>query len=408
MANTFQNPLWYLKEIGRGYENSLRFLANVKKQFGQDPLFSVMGAKIGNTVNYRLPPLYLVSDGAALDAQNIQNRSVAITLTNQKHVDMTVSTWEETTELDTAERETKAAGDALASVIDNLAFAAVFRDIYNFSGTLGTTPTAVATYATAGRMLTDLGVPRGRRMAVLDPEAASQIAQTVQTFFHPGPVQDRNYTDGYLGGKQLGIDEWYEDQNRPLFTSGVATGASTPLVNGAAQTGANMITDGWSGLTYVKGDTITLGGVFSVNPLSKVSTGRLQRFALTAGGTDTAGDATLPITPSIVTSGAYQNVSVSPANNAVVTYWSMAAGGTLAATNHPTGMVFDAASAFGFVTAPLAKPNGGANVERISSPARGVSLRMAQQWSALTDQNITRIDAIVGAATLDASRAVRV
>lgn len=407
MANTFQNPLWYLKEIGRGYENSLRFLANVKKQFGQDPLFSVMGAKVGNAVNYRLPPLFLVSDGAALDPQNIQNRSVPITLTNQKHVDMTWSTWQETTELDTAQAETKAAGDALASVIDALAFSSVYRDVYNFAGTLGTTPSTVAVYSTAGRILTDLGVQRGDRTAVLDPEAASQIAQTSLTFFNPGPDISRNYRDGYLGGKQLGINEWYEDQNRPLFTSGVAAGASTPIVNGANQTGASLITSGWSSLTYVKGDTITVAGVFAVNPLSKVSTGRAQRFTFTAGGTDTAGAATLPISPSIITTGAYQNVSNSPANSAVVTYWSMAAGGTLAATNHPTGMVFDSA-AFGFVTAPLAKPNGGANVERISSPARGVSLRMAEQWNALTDQNITRIDALVGAATLDASRAVRV
>jgi len=84
----------------------------------------------------------------------------------------------------------------------------------------------------------------------------------------------------------------------------------------------------------------------------------------------------------------------------------MAAGGTFAATVSPTSMVFHPA-AFAFVTADLVKPNGGANVERISSPARGVALRMAEQWDVRTDQNITRIDTIVGAATLDARFAVR-
>ncbi|HLA14063.1 MAG TPA: hypothetical protein VJZ25_03485, partial [Gemmatimonadaceae bacterium] len=154
MANTFQDPLWYLKEVGRGYENSLTFIAHVKRIASSE--YKVEGAKVGNTVNYRLPPLFMVSDGQALDVQNIQNRSVPITLTNQKHVDMGWSTWQETTELNTAMEETKAAGNALASVIDALAFSTVYKDVYNAVGTLGTTPTTRLTYLTAGRLLTDL------------------------------------------------------------------------------------------------------------------------------------------------------------------------------------------------------------------------------------------------------------
>ena len=405
MANTFQDPLWYLKEVGRGYENSLTFIAHVKRIASSE--YKVEGAKVGNTVNYRLPPLFMVSDGQALDVQNIQNRSVPITLTNQKHVDMGWSTWQETTELNTAMEETKAAGNALASVIDALAFSTVYKDVYNAVGTLGTTPTTRLTYLTAGRLLTDLAVTKQGRNAVLDPEAAIQIADTVAAMFNPREESSEAFREGFMG-KGLGLT-FYEDQNVATFTSGAATGASTPIVNGANQTGSSLITSGWGAGTFagVKGDMFTLAGVYSVNPLSKKSTGRLQRFALTANVSDAAGAATLSITPSIVTSGAYQNVSNSPANSAVLTYWNMAAGGTFAATVSPTSMVFHPA-AFAFVTADLVKPNGGANVERIGSPARGVALRMAEQWDVRTDQNITRIDTIVGAATLDARFAVRV
>jgi hypothetical protein len=403
MANTFQDPLWYLKEVGRGYENSLMFVGHMKK-IGSDE-FKVEGARVGNTVNYRLPPLFYVSDGAALDVQNVQNRSVPVTLTNQKHVDMGWSTWEETTELNTAQAESKAAGDALASVIDGLAFSSVYRDVANAIGTLGTTPTTTLLMSQAGRFLTDQSVTLRDRVAVIDPEHAIVLANAVSTVFNPSQEISDAFRDAFLGrGQNL---TYYQDQNRPLFTSGAATGASTPIVNGASQTGASLITSGWASFSGVRGDTFTLAGVFTVNPLSKISTGRLQRFVLTANITDAGGAATLSISPSIITSGAYQNVSNSPANSAVLTYWNMAAGGTFAATVSPTGMVFHPA-AFAFVTADLVKPGGGARVERVGSKIRGVYLRMAEQWDVRSDQNITRIDTIVGAATLDQRFACRV
>lgn len=406
MANTLVTPSWTLKEVGRGYENSLKFIANVNRTYSDE--YSQAGAKVGNTVNYRLPQRWTVSDGQALDLQNILDQTVPISLTNQKHVDMSWSAWQETTEVEEVrKRYINPAADALASVIDGLAFSTVYRDVYNSIGTPGTTPSTTLAYLQAGRKLTDLAVPRQGRVAVLDPEAAVVLANATTTLFNPAAVISENYRDGLLGRGQLGISEWYEDQNRPSFTTGAATGASTPIVNGANQTGSSLITSGWSSFAGKKGDIITVAGVFSVNPLSYVSTGRLQQFVLTADVSDSGGAATLSISPSIITSGSLQTVSNSPANSATVTYWSMAAGGTLAATASPTGMIFHP-DAFAFVTADLALPAGGAKATRINSKARGVALRMAEQWDVGTDQNVTRIDALVGAATLQARMACRV
>ncbi len=100
-------------------------------------------------------------------------------------------------------------------------------------------------------------------------------------------------------------------------------------------------------------------------------------------------------------------MNVSPSSTAVITLWSMTDGGTLAATVSPTGMIFHP-EAFAFVTADLARPAGNARSERISSPARGVAFRMAEAWDPQTDQNITRIDTIVGAAALRPEWACRV
>lgn len=408
MANTLVTPSWTLKEVGRGYENSIKFIANVTKKYSEE--YMQAGAKVGNTINYRLPARFIVSDGQALETQDLLDQTVPITLTNQKHIDMTWSAWQETTEVeDVRRRYINPAAHHLASAIDNLTFRAVYKDVYSTIGTPGTTPTATLSYLQAGRKLTDLGAPEDGRVAVLDPEAMIVLANTSATLFNPSAAISENYRKGMFGRDQLGVSEWYYDQNRPTFTTGSATSASTPLVNGASQTGTSLITDGWgSGATSLKkGDIITIAGVNSVNPLSRESTGRLQQFVITADISDTTGAITMSISPSIITSGALQTVSGSPADNAVITYWGMAAGGTQSATVSPNGMLYHP-DAFAFVTADLAMPNGGAKATRISSPARGVAFRMAEAWDPQTDQNITRLDTIVGAATLQARLACRI
>ncbi|HEX6038910.1 P22 phage major capsid protein family protein [Longimicrobium sp.] len=407
MANTLVTPSWTLKEVGRGFENNLRFVNNIERKYSDE--FVQAGAKVGNTINYRLPQRFTVSDGQALDIQNLLDQTVPISLTNQKHVDMSWSAWQETTEVeDVRRRYIDKAASALASVIDNLAFETVYKDVYNSVGTPGTTPSTNLTYLQAGRKLDDLATPTDKRVAVLDSEQMIVLVNANLSSFNPSAVISEGFRKGMFGRNVLNIDEWYSSQSRATFTTGSST-TSTPLVDGAGQTGSTININGWgSGATSLKkGDIITIAGVFSVNPENYQSTGRLQQFVITADTSDSSGaTATLPISPSIITSGSLQTVSASPANDAVVTYWSMAAGGSQSATASPTGLIFHP-EAFAGVTADLALPNGGAKATRISSKLRGIALRMAEQWDVQTDQNITRIDTIVGFATTRASFACR-
>lgn len=408
MANTLATPSWVLKEVGRGYENRLRFVSQIRKKYSDE--FKQAGAKVGNTVQYRKPQRFTVSDGQALDVQNILDQTVPISLTNQKHVDMSWSAWQETTEIeDVKERYIDKAASALASVIDNLAFETVYKDVYNSVGTPGTTPSTNLLYLQAGRKLDDMAAPTDKRVAVLDSEQMIVLVNANLSSFNPSSTISEGFKSGRFGRNVLNIDEWYSSQSRATFTTGTSTTA-TPLVDGAGQTGSTININGWgSGTTTLrKGDIITIAGVFSVNPENYQSTGRLQQFVITADTSDSSGaTATLPISPSIITSGSLQTVSNSPANDAVVTYWSMAAGGTQAATASPTGLVF-VPEAFAGVTADLALPNGGARSTRISSKISGIALRMAEQWDVNTDQNITRLDTVVGFATVRPEWAVRV
>jgi hypothetical protein len=141
-----------------------------------------------------------------------------------------------------------------------------------------------------------------------------------------------------------------------------------------------------------------------VNPVSYSTYPRLQQFVITADTSDSTGTtATLPISPSIITSGQLQTVSNSPASGAVVTVVgaTAAAGGTLATTVSSQNLIYSAD--FGVLaTADLVQPDGGANSTRISDKEMGLSIRWVRQYQIGSDQNDSRFDILIGPAVLQA------
>ena len=181
----------------------------------------------------------------------------------------------------------------------------------------------------------------------------------------------------------------------------MGTKAGTPLTNGAGQTGASLITDGWTASTAAlkKGDVFTITGVFRVHPETKASTGVLQQFVATADATaDGSGNLTIPISPSVVTSGATQNVSGSPADNIAITV-----AGT-ASTAHGISLAHHK-EAFAFATADLVMPKG------VDFAARevfdGVSIRIVRQYDINNDKFPCRLDVLYGYKTVRPQLACR-
>ena len=400
MPNTLANPSWVIKEVGRYWLNNIQFLKNCKRTY--DDQFVQAGAKMGDTVNYRLPQKFVANSGSALQVQALYDQTVPMTLSNQTNVGFGYSSGEATVNLDDIRgRYVMPAAETLAAEADKAAFSNVYTDVYNSVGTPGTTTSTQLTYLQAGVKLTDLGTPKQGRVGVLDPLAMATLANTSASLFNPQALIGQHFTEGEYRRTALGVSEWMEDSNRPLHTTGSFT-AATPLVAGASQTGSTIDIDGWaSGATSLKkGDILTMAGVYSVHPISKVSTGRLQQFVVTADTSDSSGEtATLPISPSIITSGALQTVSNSPANNAVVLVWAATSGGALTATVSPTGMLF-VPDAFAFVTADLAMPRGGALAERTRSKNFGMAIRYVEQFNITTDQNLNRLDILHGSAAV--------
>jgi hypothetical protein len=72
MANTLATPTWTTKETAREFVNDLTFLANVNRTY--DDQYIQNGAKVGNTVNARLPQRFTVTDGQALQRRRSTTR----------------------------------------------------------------------------------------------------------------------------------------------------------------------------------------------------------------------------------------------------------------------------------------------------------------------------------------------
>jgi P22 coat protein - gene protein 5 len=287
--------------------------------------------------------------------------------------------------------------------------------VYSAVGSPTTTPSSNLTYLQAGVKLTDLAAPTSGRKAMLDPLAMVTLANANLALFNPAQKISQAWKEGQFGTDALAVGEWFQEPNRPLHTTGYFTSAS-PTVNGASQTGSSLVTQAWaSGATVLKkGDIFTVAGVYSVNPLSYRSTGRLQQFVITADATDSSGAITLSISPSIITSGALQTVNASPADSAAITVLgaTSASSGTFGNSgtsgyDSPQSLLYHP-DAFAFVMADLVKPGAGATSTTVRSKQAGISIRMVEQYQIGTDQNPSRLDILIGAATLQARLACRI
>ena len=410
MANSLITSTWVTKETAAGYVNFLVFASNLTKEYKDD--FVIDGAHVGDTVNVRLPQRFIATHGQALQTQNIFDQTTPVTLNDQVNVAFAFSSAQRTTSVDMVrERYVKPAAQTLANAADVSAYSTLWPYVYSSVGTPGVTPTSPLTYLQAGGKLTDLSVS-GKRFATLDVAASYTLASNLATLFNPASRISNVFREGSIGGdKALRVDEWSESQSVQSRTTGTFT-ASTPLINGANQTGSTLITNGWASgaATLRRGDKLTIAGVFTVNPVSYTSTPRLQQFVVTADTAAVGVDmATLPISPSIIVSGQLQTVSNSPASGAVITVLgaTSATAGTLATTVSPQSLIYT--KDFGVLaSADLVMPEGGANGDRIADKEMGMSIRWVRQYNINSDQNDSRFDILIGPAVLQARCAVAV
>lgn len=369
-----------------------------------DPYFARAGAKIGDTLSVRKPPRYIGREGAGLQPEATVETKVPVKLDYLFGVDLAFSSVERTLSLDNyAERVLKPAVATIANKIDNRIFQVCYPQIYNAVGTPGSVPSAISTYLAAGTKLDNEGAPidENRNMVTNSEMQATLLPVTAVYFNAQGPVSDQ-YRKGRYGKQVLGFD-WYMDQNCPTHTFGAYSG--TPLTNGVSQTGASLITDGWgSNVTTLKyGDVFTISGVYAVNPQSRQSTGQLRHFSVMnqPSISDTTGDLTMTISPSIIPSGQFQTTDSAAEDGATITI--------LGSTGRvsPMGLAFHKDFAT-LVTADLELPKGVHEASRAVDEDMGISMRCVTAYNIMDNNMYTRMEVLAGIAVLRPELAVRI
>jgi hypothetical protein len=389
---TLLNPTVIAKEALMQLTNSMGMARHVHTAYKNEFV------KIGSSVTIRKPNKFRATKSATLSETTIAESSTSITVSTQAHVAWKFTSAELTQTIEEySKRYIQPAALALANQVD-VDLCGLYVNVYNYVGTPGTTPATFKVLGDAQQVLDDEAVPTDTRVAMLNPAANWALADGLKGTFAQNMAKDI-ITRGYLG--TIANLSLYMDQNIVRHTTGAFTSGSTPVMDGTTASGAtSIVTTGWGGSGTVKaGDVFTIAAVYAVNPMSGASTGVLRRFVVTADNTDTAAAMTIAISPSIVSSGAYQTVDAVPVTGAALTF--IGTESTLYTQNliyHP--------NAFALVTTPLEMPSGvwGA---RETDPEAGLSIRVVKDYDIDNDKEVIRLDILYGVKTLYPELAVR-
>lgn len=388
MANTISTLTFVTREMLRQVKNNLQFIPNITGEelahhFTDSP-------KKGETIKVRKQTRYVGRDGETFSEEDYIERTVDMVVQQTSGVDLLMTNRELMFSLDDiAERVVKPAAETLANKIDRAAMALAYPAVSAAVGTPGTIPTALKTYNQARAKMSYAGCPQdGNHSILITPDMQVEIVDSLKGLFHDQTAVQKQYRTGMMGRAVGG--NWFECQN--LLTHTVGPLGGTPLVNGASQVGAALITDGWTAAAAArlkKGDVFTIAGVYAVNPYTRETTGSLRQFVVTADvSSDGSGNLTAAISPSIAVTGAFQNVTGSPADNAAITVLGAAS------VASPVGLRFHK-EAFLFASFDQPKPNGAVEFcSTVSDPQTGLKIRFIRDWDTKANKQINRFDVV--------------
>ncbi len=393
MANSLITPTIIAKEALFHLENNVIMGQKVHRQYKREFV------KIGDSVTIRKPVKFVVTDGATRSNQDVIEETTSITINQRKHVSWNFSTQDLTLTIEEyAERYIKPAMIVLANNIDRTLCVEGAQEFFNSTGTPGTTPNAFSFLSDTGQKMDEEPVPDdGMRCLVLNPAArwamANGLGGTGSGGIFNAEIVHGMVRRGRLG--ELANFDIYGDQNIAVHTVGQYTG--TPLVNDAAfPNDTNVINfDGMVGAqvgALVQGDVFTIDGVFSVNDVSKESTGQLQQFVVLADVTTAGGAGAATVFPdlndgSTASTAAYQTVDALPADNAGINIVGTAG------TGYPQNLAFHH-NALALVTVPLELPDSA--VFKARADWRGFSIRVIKDYDIDNDEEIIRLDILYG------------
>lgn len=381
----------------------LNFISTINRQY--DASFAKKGAKIGTQLKIRLPNEYVARSGSAYSGQGHAEAAETLVVATQRGVDSEISTLDLTMSMDDFRtRVLEPQMSVLASIIENDALSMTF-DVANSVGTPGTTPgsttnQALLPWLQAKQRLEENLAP-GPFVAQINGEAATYTINGLSGLYNDARKIAKQYSEGFLL-RNSGLDYYQQNKVRRL-TLGTVVTATGATVNGANQGEAGTVILASCGAagTIKQGTIVQFASVYDVHPETKASYGRLKQFVVTADATaDGAGAATISISPTIVTSGAKQNVDAAIVTGAAVTIVGTAS------TSYACNLAY-ARDAFAVAFADLEMPKGVDMAYQVSGDA-GIPLRFIRWYDGDDDMWKSRFDVIYGYKTIRQQLACRI
>ena len=393
MANSIStinaNAGVFAKAVALAMENECHFTKAVEK-VPPSEFDGKNGIKSGNKVNFTIPARKTPVNGFDITSadKDVTDETVSMTLDIKKTIPFSMTSEELATDVGlkaSIERYAKRYASDMSQVIEQEHLARASKATYNLVGTAGSTSYTVADVLAARTKLNKYLAPKdmGRHL-LFDSEAGAQAVDARKGLFQSASNIAEQYKNGLIG-RADGFN-WHETELTHTHTNGSQGG--TPLVDtGAAASGDTTLhIDGvTSGNTWTEGTVFTVAGVFAVNPITKDTYTHLQQFVVTADTTFTGGEADVPISPAIISTGTKQNISALPADNAAITVQTGTAG-----TGYAQSLAFHK-EAFRVCSMPLELPKNAEFAGQYTTKA-GLTVQVIRDYDLQTREFITRLD----------------
>jgi len=342
----------------------------------------------GQTINIMKPPRYTYRAGPVASPQSTVQTTVPVTL-SQGGCDINFNGLEQTVSI-TDSRMQDALNAAVATVCNEIDRQGAQLLRYSTFNTLNAAGTAITTQigavqaiANMNRRLDEMAAPRDRRRnLIMNPALNAQLIPGFSGLFNSQSVLDKQFKSGMMVDS-LGLS-YAIDQNMPTHTNGAATATN---INGANQTGSTITVVAVAGGTLTKGTVIQLPGVNAVNPQSRQDTGVAMDFVVTADAA--LGATSISISPAIVTSGAFQNVTASP-----TTATPYVISGAASTTYGLSGAFHR--DAFTLAMVPLWQPPKRGVLDAATVSDDGFTLSVTKFFDGINYNAITRLDVLFG------------
>lgn len=373
--NTLLTDDIILKTALMEFENNLVFAKTARRDY--EPKFN---PNTGRTIRIRKPTRYVKRVGRVALPQAINEQFTDISVSDMIGVDVEITSEQYALELEDFNQEViQPAMVTLANAVDSGLYDTT-KDLYQFAGTAGVSPNSFAVVNNCNAVLNRFGIPRKDRFLLAKTDDAASLQSALYNTFNEN-FNKEIILEGAMGN--LASFDVYDVQNAIRPSRGDAS-LGAPAIVGNNQDDDELSLDGFTSTAIVKkGALFTIAGVNSVNPVSREDTGKLMQFTVAVDDQASGGAMTLTISPAIVISGPYQNVTALPVDNALLTF-----------QDTHTKNIFYHREAFALCTIKLPENKGAMFQKNMVNQKSKTSIRMTRYYDGINDVELVRFDVL--------------